>query len=70
VPTPKVATYAYVNPVVAVFLGWLIVNEHIDVYIGVGAAVIVGSVALVNSSKLRVAREPKPQALPACEAEA
>ena len=70
VPTPKVATYAYVNPVVAVFLGWLILNEHIDAYIAVGAAVIVGSVALVNSSKLRVAREPKPQALPACEAEA
>ena len=23
VPTPKVATYAYVDPVVAVFLGWL-----------------------------------------------
>ena len=27
VPTPKVATYAYVNPLVAVFLGWLILQR-------------------------------------------
>lgn len=71
VPTPKVATYAYVNPVVAVFLGWLILSERIDVYIAIGTIIIVAAVALVNSSKLRGAAEPKtvPQReLPACEA--
>ena len=70
VPTPKVATYAYVNPVVAVFLGWLILNERIDVYIAIGTIIIVAAVALVNSSKLRGAAEPKAvqQELPACEA--
>jgi drug/metabolite transporter (DMT)-like permease len=71
VPTPKVATYAYVNPVVAVFLGWLILSERIDVYIAVGTIIIVAAVALVNSSKLRSSAEPKavPQReLPACEA--
>ena len=33
VPTSKVSTYAYVNPVVAVFLGWLVLHERIDRYI-------------------------------------
>ncbi|MCI0352803.1 MAG: EamA family transporter [Acidobacteriales bacterium] len=71
VPTPKVATYAYVNPVVAVFLGWLVLDEHIDAYIAIGTVVIVVAVALVTSSKLRRAPEPKQipqQQLPACEA--
>jgi drug/metabolite transporter (DMT)-like permease len=70
VPTPKVATYAYVNPVVAVFLGWLILNERIDIYITVGTVIIVAAVALVTSSKLRRAapERAQPAALPACEA--
>ncbi|HLW54904.1 MAG TPA: EamA family transporter [Candidatus Angelobacter sp.] len=49
---PKVATYAYVNPIVALFLGWLILNEHIDGYMLAGTAVIIGAVALVNTTKL------------------
>ncbi len=53
VPPPKVATYAYVNPVVAVYLGWLVMNEKIDGYMLIGTAVILGAVALVNSSKLK-----------------
>jgi len=28
----KVATYAYVNPLVAVFLGWLVLSERLDAY--------------------------------------
>jgi drug/metabolite transporter (DMT)-like permease len=70
VPTPKVATYAYVNPVVAVFLGWLILRERIDIYIAIGTIIVVAAVALVNSSKLRGAAQAKaPQReLPACEA--
>ena len=36
VPTSKVSTYAYVNPVVAVFLGWLVLHERIDRYIADG----------------------------------
>jgi len=46
-PISKVATYAYVNPVVALFLGWLILSEHIRPSSLVGAAVIVASVAFV-----------------------
>ncbi|HYL92909.1 MAG TPA: EamA family transporter, partial [Alphaproteobacteria bacterium] len=56
VPTPKVATYAYVNPIVAVFLGWLLLKERVDAYMIVGTAVIVAAVALVNGSKLRRGR--------------
>jgi drug/metabolite transporter (DMT)-like permease len=53
VPMPKVATYAYVNPVVAVFLGWLVLHETVDRYILAGSAIIVGAVALVTSAKVR-----------------
>ena len=54
VPTPKVATYAYVNPVVAVYLGWLILNENVDGFMLLGTVVIVAAVALVNTSKLKI----------------
>jgi len=53
VPTSKVSTYAYVNPVVAVFLGWLIAHESVDRYILAGSAIVVASVALVSSAKIQ-----------------
>jgi drug/metabolite transporter (DMT)-like permease len=53
VPTPKVATYAYVNPIVAVFLGWIILHEQVDFFMLVGTAIIIASVWLVNTSKLK-----------------
>jgi drug/metabolite transporter (DMT)-like permease len=53
VPTPKVATYAYVNPIVAVFLGWIILREQVDVFMLLGTAIIIASVALVNTSRLK-----------------
>jgi drug/metabolite transporter (DMT)-like permease len=52
VPTSKVSTYAYVNPVVAVFLGWLVLHERIDKYILIGSTIIVASVVLVTSAKV------------------
>ena len=42
-----VATYAFVNPVIAVFLGWLILSEEITAFVVAGTAVIVASVAFV-----------------------
>ena len=53
VPTSKVSTYAYVNPVVAVFLGWLILHEKVDRFILAGSAIVVLSVILVTSAKVR-----------------
>jgi len=46
-PIGIVATYAYVNPVVAVFLGWLILDEPITSAVVTGGLVIVAAVAIV-----------------------
>jgi drug/metabolite transporter (DMT)-like permease len=46
-PISKVSTYAYVNPVVAIVLGFLILDEVITPITFVGAAIIVVAVALV-----------------------
>jgi drug/metabolite transporter (DMT)-like permease len=46
-PISKVSTYAYVNPVVAIFLGWLVLDELVTLTTIVGATIIVVSVALV-----------------------
>jgi len=47
----RVSTYAYVNPVVAIVLGATILNETVDIWILLGAAIIVVSVALVIRSE-------------------
>src|SRR3954466_6014641 len=44
-PISKVATYAYVNPVIAIFLGWAILSENVTATMLIGAFVIVCSVA-------------------------
>jgi drug/metabolite transporter (DMT)-like permease len=67
VPTSKVATYAYVNPVVAVFLGWLVLGERVDAYILAGSAIVVASVVLVTSAKI-TARTTVEEQIPAVEA--
>jgi drug/metabolite transporter (DMT)-like permease len=54
VPVSKVATYAYVNPVVAIVLGWLILDESVTATVLAGAAVIVASVAVVVRAESRV----------------
>jgi drug/metabolite transporter (DMT)-like permease len=46
-PISKVSTYAYVNPVVAIALGWLILSEPVTATTLIGAGIIVASVALV-----------------------
>ena len=46
-PISKVSTYAYVNPVVAIVLGFLILDEVVTPITVVGAAIIVVAVALV-----------------------
>jgi drug/metabolite transporter (DMT)-like permease len=65
-PSSKVSTYAYVNPVVAVFLGWLVLHEAIDRYILIGSAIIIASVIMVTSAK--DAKTTAVEELPAVEA--
>jgi drug/metabolite transporter (DMT)-like permease len=63
-----VSTYAYVNPVVAVFLGWLLLREPVTTGTLLGAAVIVGGVALISSAAVgSTPPQPRPQAEPVPE---
>ena len=59
-PLPLVATYAYVNPVVAVFLGALVLSEPIEPRTIVAGAVIVTAVALIVTTRGRM-RTPTPR---------
>ncbi len=52
-PVSKVATYAFVNPVVAIVLGVALLGEDINVTMLIGAAMIVVSVALVIFTESR-----------------
>ncbi len=54
VPAAKLSTYAYVNPVIAVFLGWLFLRETLDWRMALGTAVILGGVAVVNAAKVKL----------------
>jgi drug/metabolite transporter (DMT)-like permease len=47
----KVATYAYVNPVVAVLLGWALASEPVTARILVASAVIVGAVVMITRGR-------------------
>jgi drug/metabolite transporter (DMT)-like permease len=58
-PISRVATYAYVNPAVAIVLGWLILDEVITPITLVGATIIVASVALVVRSESVSRADPK-----------
>jgi drug/metabolite transporter (DMT)-like permease len=53
----RVSTYAYVNPIVAVFLGWLILDEPITVRTLIASAIILAAVAIITTQK---ARSPRP----------
>lgn len=57
-PISRVATYAYVNPLVAVVLGGLILGEPLTMPILLGGAAIVVAVAVVIRQESRHAREP------------
>jgi len=46
-PTATVATYAYVNPVIAVLLGALILGENLTTMMIIGGVLVVGAVVLV-----------------------
>jgi drug/metabolite transporter (DMT)-like permease len=54
-PVSKVATYAYVNPVIAVLLGWLVLSEDVTVTVLIGTGVIVASVAMIVRNESRPA---------------
>jgi drug/metabolite transporter (DMT)-like permease len=47
----RLGTYAYVNPIVAVVLGWAIAGEKLSMRTGVAAAIVICAVALITTAK-------------------
>lgn len=47
-PPRLTATYAYINPIVALFLGWAIGHEAITSMVGVSAAIVISGVVLMT----------------------
>ena len=64
-PVSKVSTYAYVNPVIAVVLGWAVYDESLSAVALGGAAIIVASVAAIVrlESAAEIEEEPPAPAL-------
>ncbi len=50
----KVGTYAYVNPVVAVLLGWLVLSEPVTWRLALGGVTILAGLLLVYAARVRV----------------
>ncbi len=47
----RVATYAYVNPIVAILLGWLFAGEEVNLRVFIAAAIIVAAVAFITTAQ-------------------
>jgi drug/metabolite transporter (DMT)-like permease len=47
-PLSLVSTFAYINPVIALFLGWIILDEKLNFQIAIAAAVIIAGVVMVK----------------------
>jgi len=62
-PMSLVSTYAYVNPVIAVILGIVILNEALTSDVFIGLSIVVGGVVLVvtgeRRTRLRLAEQPE-----------
>jgi len=48
----RIGTYAYVNPIVAVFTGWLLLDEHLDLLQFAGSVIVFAGVILVRNLRL------------------
>ena len=62
-PISKVVTHQYVNPLVAIALGALLLDEKITLAVGLGAALIVGSVFVAVRSENAEARRRSPESV-------
>jgi drug/metabolite transporter (DMT)-like permease len=47
----RLGTYAYVNPIVAVLLGWAIAGESLSIRTAVAAAIVICAVALITTAR-------------------
>lgn len=65
VSSARVSTYAYVNPVIAVFLGWALADEPLGARTLAAAAIILGSVAIITWGSAANKRTPPGHETPA-----
>lgn len=63
-PSTRVSVITYINVVVALFLGWLILDEQVSVRIILAAVLIIGGVLIANFRKREVAVEKEKQPVP------
>ena len=73
-PTPLVSTYAYVNPLIAIVVGYFLAQEPLTTRTLIAAALIIGSVMLITTARSRPrqvspAPDPQPAAVAACAGE-
>ncbi len=54
----RVSTHCYINPIVAVFLGWALAGERVTTNLLVGTAIVIASVVLVTLGKKEEVRLP------------
>lgn len=63
-PTEQASIYAYINPIVSVIFGWLLLNEKLSVFIGIGGLVTLLGVYLVNKAyKINTAEQPETEGI-------
>lgn len=63
-PTEQASIYAYINPIVSVIFGWLLLNEKLSVFIGIGGLVALLGVYLVNKAyKIHTAEQPETEGI-------
>ena len=55
-PPTQVSIYAYINPIVAVLIGWLLLSEKMNVQMIIGTLITLGGVYLVNREFKKVKR--------------
>ncbi len=53
-PLSLISTYAYINPVIALFLGWIVLDEKLDFQTAIAAAVIIAGVFIVKQGTARL----------------
>lgn len=56
-PTPLVSAHAYINPLIAVLLGSLVVREPLSLNTLIATAIITGSVAVITLARSRSGRK-------------
>ena len=57
-PVSVATTYAYVNPAIALLLGWLLLNEQVTIAVALGGALVIAAVVLVLRGEQRSEPEP------------